>query len=462
MTVALADDDTRSVGFIWVDVVCIDRRFNTESMLEILLIKETRLLESKGDSYVVPENFQPSMLKLLGIDHGRKAFYSLAVVIGEFEDLRLYLERLSRMRTTRLTAFDRACDETLDLLNRTGFTALSFHSPMELYPAAVYRQPSNKLDSIYGIMQVFGFRLGQSDPSAQPGYKPTLPELEDQLGIALMELCPTLSQCFRQVVVPRATGKNWRVGPLSAMPGYSLTAAMDWEPELYQTECVLSTECIGDVIWGRFQGKVCSFATLRTAWPRAPIHGEAVTGDDPGSYSYISVIVDYAPDMFPGWPNASDYESRQGASQYRVADQLADQFSEEKLKVLHLGFIDTSELSESHYGLVLLQENEGNMTYWRRLGICTWDALKRKKERVEAVVDLLGKIGLGGRLSGTGSIYHGLVPKYDCNTMQHVQKHWADLTVTTTHGRILARMNDGAQLVGVTDDEIDAHGGAEG
>lgn len=376
------------------------------------------------------------MLKLLGIDHGRKAFYSLAVVIGEFEDLRLYLERLSRMRTTRLTAFDRACDETLDLLNRTGFTALSFHSPMELYPAAVYRQPSNKLDSIYGIMQVFGFRLGQSDPSAQPGYKPTLPELEDQLGIALMELCPTLSQCFRQVVVPRATGKNWRVGPLSAMPGYSLTAAMDWEPELYQTECVLSTECIGDVIWGRFQGKVCSFATLRTAWPRAPIHGEAVTGDDPGSYSYISVIVDYAPDMFPGWPNASDYESRQGASQYRVADQLADQFSEEKLKVLHLGFIDTSELSESHYGLVLLQENEGNMTYWRRLGICTWDALKRKKERVEAVVDLLGKIGLGGRLSGTGSIYHGLVPKYDCNTMQHVQKHWADLTVTTTHGRV--------------------------
>lgn len=36
MTVALADDDTRSVGFIWVDVVCIDRRFNTESMLEIV------------------------------------------------------------------------------------------------------------------------------------------------------------------------------------------------------------------------------------------------------------------------------------------------------------------------------------------------------------------------------------------------------------------------------------------
>ncbi|KAL6410759.1 hypothetical protein AUP68_07191 [Ilyonectria robusta] len=196
MTVALAADDTRSVDFIWVDVACIDQRLNSESMLEIgrqatifrkasavyiwlnhttiaelselassteslaikpddtfeLLIKETRLLESKGESYVVPENFQPSMLKPLGIDHGwleqiqvilnnirrepwftslwtlqeaflrkdacllsqdavwvsrslvgdftnpedRKALYSLAVVIGEFEDLRLYLERLSR------------------------------------------------------------------------------------------------------------------------------------------------------------------------------------------------------------------------------------------------------------------------------------------------------------------------------------------------------------------------------
>lgn len=59
-------------------------------------------------------------------------------------------------------------------------------------------------------MQVFGLRLGKSTPGADPARIFTLEELEDELGAALMESDPAMSQLYVHTIRP-PLGKGWRV-----------------------------------------------------------------------------------------------------------------------------------------------------------------------------------------------------------------------------------------------------------
>lgn len=121
--------------------------------------------------------------------------------------------------------------QLLELVQNSGFTALKRENPMELYSAALSRKPRNKLDSMYGIMQVFDFRLGASDLESKPGTSFTLSELEGQFGQALIKFSPILSQGFVHTAFPRGTGSSWHPLGQLVSTGDALEGYVPWTPE---------------------------------------------------------------------------------------------------------------------------------------------------------------------------------------------------------------------------------------
>lgn len=65
---------------------------------------------------------------------------------------------------------------------------------MGLLGAAGSRTTRHEEDRVYGIMQIFGFQLGNSAPDVDANCTLSLEELNDQLGASLMEKDPGASQ----------------------------------------------------------------------------------------------------------------------------------------------------------------------------------------------------------------------------------------------------------------------------
>lgn len=97
-------------------------------------------------------------------------------------------------------------------IEKSGLLELADRCPTALLTAARHRKtgPQNTTDRVYGIMQVFGLRLGKARPGAKADDSYTLEDLEDELGVALMTKDPMLSQLHvYQTMTP--VGKGWRV-----------------------------------------------------------------------------------------------------------------------------------------------------------------------------------------------------------------------------------------------------------
>lgn len=82
---------------------------------------------------------------------------------------------------------------------------------MGLLTAAGSRTTVHDEDRGYRIMQVFDFQLGIFAPGIDDNTRFSLEQLNDQLGTALMEKDPTMSQMhiFQSKI---ATGQAWRLG----------------------------------------------------------------------------------------------------------------------------------------------------------------------------------------------------------------------------------------------------------
>lgn len=266
--------------------------------------------------------------------------------------------------------------DILKLMSDSGLVALSHENPMELYAAAVNRNPSRILDSIYGIMQVFGFRLGRSNPHSKPDVVYTLGELEDELGAALMQLSPVLSQCFRHVTWPRERGKSWRVMRNSTVPGRAFTGDMPWSPDMYTSGCTLGTRRHDGLLVGHFEGKLCDFTYLKKAWDLYDTIEESYhVSDWRNGKSPMCIVLDAAPGLFPYLERSTSSSQGRGRFQYFQAIGLISDFKADELKILHLGLYEPRVGQHCHFGVILLRQRGDTEPCWRRLGICTWDII---------------------------------------------------------------------------------------
>ena len=132
-------------------------------------------------------------------------------------------------------------------------------APMLLYSAASFRTTTRELDRIYGIMQVYDFRLGASK---SPGTYYQLEELEHQLATALNLKSAPAAQLFIHVKPPPA-GQAWRISQHCTMPEVYYLC------RICEERCRLSFNSSGEAT---FNGTCNTLTSLRRFWDQAVEH----------------------------------------------------------------------------------------------------------------------------------------------------------------------------------------------
>ncbi|KUI65531.1 hypothetical protein VM1G_00131 [Cytospora mali] len=103
-------------------------------------------------------------------------------------------------------------------VKRAGLIMFPFATnPNIQYGMARFRETSNKLDRIYGIMAVYNLRVGAASPGADTSREYTLDELEDEFAISLNARSPLLGQLFLHTDRP-PQGRSWKITQKSWVP----------------------------------------------------------------------------------------------------------------------------------------------------------------------------------------------------------------------------------------------------
>lgn len=283
--------------------------------------------------------------------------------------------------------------ELIELVESTGLAALEAENPMALYTVASNRVTLRPEDRIYGIMQVFGFQLGISDPDSLPNSAPAeLPELELQLGQQLIERYPLMSQMHIHTQ-PTRYGQAWRVTSRSRIPElvsnvgfHILGSAMGQHTCL----CELSWEYIAGTCWGLFSGKFIPFDKLQKAWFAAD-NGRGRTRK---GRSIQQVALD-STDLIPYQIFTKDprMDMPRDNGQHRIAAEMTNFFRRAQVTamVLLLGRFTDDDHTDEWWefsggpipdmtgdrfliGMILVRQEDCSTGFWRRLGICIWDS----------------------------------------------------------------------------------------
>lgn len=100
------------------------------------------------------------------------------------------------------------------LIRRSGLFFSLTNNPNVQYGMAYHRVTRHPLDRVYAIMQIYGFRLGES---LHPGIFVTLEDLELQLAQQLTSQSPMLSQWFVHTAQPPES-RSWMISQRSHVP----------------------------------------------------------------------------------------------------------------------------------------------------------------------------------------------------------------------------------------------------
>lgn len=151
-----------------------------------------------------------------------------------------------------------------DLIEKSGLVTMGQRNPMSLYTLANKRTTRDPCDRIYGIMQVFGFRLGASAKRADSQAVFTLPELETQLGGELLKELPLFSQlAVHTELMP--FGQARRVHRSSVMPDLARELPYYHNSSIwgnFNATCDLSTTSHNNTTLAHFRGRVLPFSRL--------------------------------------------------------------------------------------------------------------------------------------------------------------------------------------------------------
>lgn len=271
--------------------------------------------------------------------------------------------------------------KSVNLVHRVGMYAHITNNPLEALTQAVNRQNTREEDQIYGIQQVFRFRLGIT----APGYtgKPfSRAELEFQFGQSLMEAYPILSQ-LHVFTQPVKFGEGWRVNSTSRVAQLRSLGNLE---SFHQSKvmCKLSPVALSDGVWEHFIGSACPFRTLSNTaqqldWdPHFREH--PVYGHDYKDISILEAYLDVSDHVqsSPEFRGGTLYQAPSGDRQRTLVSWLAREFPTDDLYVAVMGERALA-IEKKMYGLLLLREHGGNsnpigkpLERWRRLGYCAW------------------------------------------------------------------------------------------
>ncbi|KAI1741806.1 heterokaryon incompatibility protein-domain-containing protein [Xylaria scruposa] len=287
------------------------------------------------------------------------------------------------------------------LIDSTGIGQLFSNNPNIQYGAAKYRKTEYPEDRVYGIMQIYNIRVGQS---VRPDDFPSLNELIEEFGFAINYKSVVQGQAF----VHTSTSKprlSWCITEYSDVP-HGVQNISEVRNR--------STISKGDSSSVQIQGKACLFPDF------LEIHNRDVSGLNHTMGSQLRLYLDghIAEDIEPGadpwswWRDASlfvlcvgrdlklgeDWTRAQETwlRHYRMAKKTCEIHGLDRLLVLELGDFegtytgkfrkdnddnpDRSFLTglppRTHIGMLIRRVGDkpelGKPGLYERLGICTW------------------------------------------------------------------------------------------
>jgi hypothetical protein len=275
------------------------------------------------------------------------------------------------------------CKTIMKKIDKVGLASLHTKNPLAAYVASRFRATSNESDRVYGIQQIFRFRLGATAQNYRSHARPNNMQLEDQLGEELLTKHAILSQ-FHVFKKPAKFGSAWRIGEHSAVENLVLYGSGNWKWDRAEN-CTarLTTKRHQDILWGHFEGKSCHFHDLREAWKCI---------DQRTRYNALierrtsqSIFIDSTPDLKDCTEHSFGHYDPipRTERQHVLARWLCKKFKDEDLRVLLLGTLtgpgyssvgDTEPLDLCHnIGLLLLRKKDAETHYWHRLGFCAWE-----------------------------------------------------------------------------------------
>lgn len=283
-------------------------------------------------------------------------------------------------------------------MSRLGLSAGD--NPVVLYSSAGYRKTTREEDRIYGIMQVFGFKLGKS---VAPGSYFSLPELEIQFAEALNAKSPIWAQLFIHGS-EQVAGRHWCISQSSHLPD-SLTFSII----LPDAQCKISLRPDGRPA---FWGKACLFQDIGFAWTQArlqPLQPNFWGSETADGQLPIELI---ALDVCPFSKNNVPEELRPTQDELSVTNQqLRDHLMREhgqSLKLLLLGKLrsivddiededqlnyDEQKQYDAWIAMIVRPINRGDNIMWQRIGLAIWAYFPKSDrapvhwQRVEALLD---------------------------------------------------------------------------
>ncbi|KAI3391116.1 hypothetical protein diail_7939 [Diaporthe ilicicola] len=260
-------------------------------------------------------------------------------------------------------------DAILKCLQQTGYTSPPTSNPNVQYAAAKHRKTMREEDRIYGIMAIYGIKVGAAAPGADPKRKYTFVELENEFVSALNAYSPLLGQMFVHTKKPRA-GRTWQITQSSRIPVETLA---NYDHHYPAKNCSIFANPRG-ANFALLGGDITPMHQMLKYW-------KACEGPDPtppgGFQALWFELDDYVSQEHPSIPRPYEHLSWSGPSTefghyllnitYRTATSLMDVFGVEQVSVLRLGTREGDRFQQPLlYGLVVSHER-GNWKHCKRL-----------------------------------------------------------------------------------------------
>jgi hypothetical protein len=336
------------------------------------------------DAYLISAWAEP--FKLLPVHGWTPGVFTLNLLTSACGSIAYQIRQILKNSASADPEFVSFCKGVQIYLQKSGLSVLIRNgNPLCLLSAAGWRVTSHEQDRVYGIMQVFKYRLGASAPDADPIRAFSQSELVDQLGAAMFKDRPVQSQlhCFTEVV---DRTKGWHINTSSMIPNL-YTKDNDWKS--CEAKCKFSIKHVDGVTLGYFEGKACWFVKLAVAWEAVDAQ-QGLTSDRPTGDSVCHILPDVTEYLHEHHRHslgistrddelfselALDESAARGPiefannleAQHRFANWLCERFGENRLLVLIMG-----RMAARTCGLILLHAQVGSISYWHRIGTCTW------------------------------------------------------------------------------------------
>lgn len=266
----------------------------------------------------------------------------------------LYREILNYTITTRGPYDMIKATNLLRIIHQSGLPSLNSTNAAVLLPITRFRRTFNELDRVYGIMQVYGLRLGSSAVGAGDQTF-TLNQLELQLSTGLNQLSTLGAQLL--VHTKRLDpGQSWQINTFSEAPTLADRIIHDRGQDGAQISVTDGR--------AKFIGDMCPFdKQLVEMWRNA--------SDTSPIQEILLDSSDFADRHFPNRLVSANMDD----GQHRVARMLVQELGG-RLFVLRLGQgiqHRAGHRSSVTVGLIMLRYGQGQGIYYGRMGICAWE-----------------------------------------------------------------------------------------